>query len=118
MAANSLQPQPVLHVVEAGLLLDEPLRGTKRAVSECVAARRFVREFDPLAVSEEHHSVVTDDVAAILGRPARAPAVRRRLRRRILLSRARSPHPRELSGQAVNPATPARTSGLATAQKL
>src|SRR5580704_13204693 len=58
------QAEHVLHVVEAGLLFDEPLRGAKSAIGERLAARGFVRQFEALTVGGEDDGVVADDIAA------------------------------------------------------
>ena len=49
---NLLQPEDILHVVEPGLLLHDPISGPQGAVGEGVAARRLVRQFHPLAAVE------------------------------------------------------------------
>src|SRR5262245_2754096 len=54
----------MLHVVDAGSLVDDPLGGTQGAVGERVAAAGLVRQFDPLAAGSENHGVIPDDVAA------------------------------------------------------
>src|SRR5579859_4352564 len=63
----SLQPQYILHVVKAGLLLHEPLGGAEGAVGESVAAGGFVREFHPFATVGEDDGVVAHDIAAADG---------------------------------------------------
>ena len=61
---KSFQPQHVLHVVKAGLLLHDPLRGAQRAVGKRVAARRLVRQLHALAGVRKNDRVVAHDIAA------------------------------------------------------
>src|SRR5689334_6872695 len=62
-----LQPQHVLHVVEAGGLVVGPEGGAQGAAGEGFAAGSFVGEFDALALRGVDDGVIADDVAAAHG---------------------------------------------------
>ena len=60
---NQRNPEHVLHVVKAVLLVHQPARGAQRATGEGQARFGLVRDLDALAVAGEQHRVVADDVA-------------------------------------------------------
>ena len=66
-ANSSLQPQHVLHVVDASWFVGEPAGGADGTVGEGVAAAGFVGELDALADVGEDDGVVADDIAAADG---------------------------------------------------
>src|SRR5262245_31772706 len=61
------EPQHVAHVVEAGLAADDPEGGAHGADGEGVAGARAVGDLEAIAVPQEEHGVVADDVAAAQG---------------------------------------------------
>src|SRR5690606_15019883 len=63
----STQIKDILHVVEAGSLLNEPLRCTDRAVVEGDTTRGFVDTHDAFDVRHKHHGMVTHYIAAAHG---------------------------------------------------
>src|ERR1043166_9185628 len=65
--ARALEPQLVLHAVEAGLLALEPQRGTHRAGGIGLAAEGAMAELQPLAGGGEHDRVHADLLAAAQG---------------------------------------------------
>src|SRR6267143_3470465 len=61
------EPQYVLHVVEAALLVLEEARGAKRPEGVGGAAARANGDFNALALSGEHDGMLTDDITAANG---------------------------------------------------
>src|SRR5688572_11424734 len=62
-----LQPQYILHGVETGFPLRQPLSGADGAAREGVATVGAVDEFETLADPTEDHRVFADDVAGTNG---------------------------------------------------
>src|SRR5690349_363171 len=92
---HSFQPEHILHVVNSGLLVHDPLRRAESAAREDTAIARFMRELHALTEGGKHDGVVADDIAAPqrvdtnLGRSAFAgdalPTVTQRLGRELAL---------------------------------
>src|SRR5262245_26700984 len=61
---NPSQSQHILHAVETGLLLGQPLGGANSAAGEGVAAVGAVNEFKSLADAAEDNRVLADDVTS------------------------------------------------------
>src|SRR5487761_2511915 len=61
--ARSAQTEHVLHVVKPHFPAIEETRRPQGARCIGYAALRAHRDLDPLAVADEHHGVLTDDVA-------------------------------------------------------
>ena len=64
---RSLQAQHVLHVVEPGRLIHDPLGGAQGAIGKSLAAGRPMGQFQPLAVGGKDDSVISHDVASAQG---------------------------------------------------
>src|SRR5207253_7956194 len=60
----SPQPEDVLHVVEAGIAVAQPLGGAHGAAGEGLARRGAVGQLQPLAEPAKIRRVLADDVAA------------------------------------------------------
>src|ERR1035437_199072 len=66
----SRQTEHVLHIVDAGLLGDDPLRRTERPTGKNRPVAGLVDQLDTLAQSGENNRVVADDVTAAQGMDA------------------------------------------------
>ena len=69
-ARRSLQPQHVLHGVNAGTFPDDPLRGAQRPVGKGVTAAGLVGQLHALAVVGENDGVIPDHIATAQGMDA------------------------------------------------
>jgi hypothetical protein len=67
LACAPLPTEQVLDRVATGGTTEEKTRRSQGAVAEEIAARRAVRELEALALAEQHHRVIADDVAAADG---------------------------------------------------
>src|SRR6185312_14819440 len=72
-----LNPEHVLHRIEARLLAGEPLRCRDRAACEDAPAGGAMRELDHLAIGGEDHAMLAGIVAAAQGREADIAALPR-----------------------------------------
>src|SRR5690606_35761494 len=63
----STQVKDILHVVEDGILLNEPLRGTDSAAGKVQPTGGFVGNLDAFAVRHKHYGMVTHYIAAAHG---------------------------------------------------
>src|SRR4051812_23166338 len=63
-APTLLKPEDILHVIEAGFLSNDPLRGAESAFGESFPAGGFMRQFQPLAGICKDNRVVANHVTA------------------------------------------------------
>src|SRR3990167_84871 len=66
--SHSLQPQHVLHAIEALFLFDQPPGGAQRAARKGIAAVGAVDEFDPLAQASENHRMIAGNISGANGK--------------------------------------------------
>jgi hypothetical protein len=67
MGGPSLQPEHVLHIVDAGALSGDPGGGADGAAGENATIGRLVNEFEAFAEGGKHHGMITDHITAAQG---------------------------------------------------
>src|SRR5262249_52942714 len=61
---NSFQPQYILHIVQSGMLANEPMRRLQSALSEVLAAQRTMGQFNALTQACEEYGMFAYNIAA------------------------------------------------------